>query len=56
MHSEPGTWFGKFLTRIGSSVVKDVPASLEACESCREETCTQQRWLSCAKRLAAEAQ
>jgi hypothetical protein len=52
----PGTWFGRFWTRIRAEVVQDVPPSLEECESCREVDCTQERWLTCARRLAAEAE
>lgn len=53
---QPGTWFGKLWTRIRREVVADVPPSLEECESCREPDCTQARWLTCARRLAAEAE
>jgi hypothetical protein len=48
--------FGKFWTRIKATVVQDVPPGLEECESCREVNCTQERWLTCARRLAAEAE
>lgn len=41
--------------RARDAVVQDVPASLEACESCRETDCTQSRWQQCARRLAEEA-
>lgn len=50
------SWFGKFWTRLKAEVVQDVPASLEECEACREGTCTQERWSTCARRLAAEAE
>jgi hypothetical protein len=50
------SWFGRFWTRIRAGVVQDVPPSLEECESCREVNCTQERWLTCARRLAAEAE
>ena len=50
------TWFGRFWTRLKSEVIQDVPSSLEECESCREANCTQERWLTCARRLAAEAE
>jgi hypothetical protein len=50
------SWFGRFWTRIRAGVVQDVPPSLEECESCREVDCTQERWLTCARRLAAEAE
>jgi hypothetical protein len=50
------SWFGKFWTRLKAEVIQDVPASLEACEACREVACTQERWSTCAKRLAAEAE
>ena len=50
------SWFGKFWTRLRTEVVQDVPPSLEECESCREASCTQQRWLTCARRLATEAE
>jgi hypothetical protein len=49
-------WFGSFWTRLKSKVVQDVPSSLEECESCREANCTQERWRTCARRLAAEAE
>lgn len=52
----PDSWFGKFWTRIRAGVVQDIPPSLEECESCREVDCTQERWLTCARRLAAEAE
>ena len=48
-------WFGRFWTRLRSGVVQDVPPNLEECETCREVDCTQERWLQCEKRLAAEA-
>jgi hypothetical protein len=51
-----GTWFGRFWTRLTAEVIQDVPASLEECEACREVSCTQERWLTCARRLAAEAE
>jgi hypothetical protein len=54
MHSD--SWFGKFWTRLKAEVIQDVPASLEACEACRDVTCTQERWSTCARRLAAEAE
>jgi hypothetical protein len=47
--------FGKFWTRLWSSVVQDVPPALEECETCREVDCTQERWLHCERRLAAES-
>ena len=50
------SWFGKFWTRIRAGVVQDVPPNLEECESCREVNCTQERWLSCSRRLAAMAE
>ena len=50
------SWFGRFWTRIRAGVVQDVPPSLEECESCREVDCTQEHWLTCARRLAAEAE
>ena len=54
MHSN--SWFGRFWTRVKAEVIQDVPPSLEECESCREVNCTQERWLTCARRLAAEAE
>ena len=54
MRSDP--WFGRFWTRLKAGVIQDVPASLEACEACREVACTQERWSTCARRLAAEAE
>ena len=48
-------WFGRLWSRITSGVVQDVPPSLEECEVCREVDCTQERWLTCERRLAAEA-
>lgn len=51
-----GTWFGRLWSRLGASVVQDVPPGLEECESCREVNCTQERWLTCARRLAAMAE
>jgi hypothetical protein len=49
----PDSWFGKFWTRIKTGVVQDVPPSLEECEACREVNCTQERWLTCPRRLAS---
>jgi hypothetical protein len=40
---------------LKSAVIQDVPPSLEECELCREVNCTQERWLTCARRLAATA-
>lgn len=48
------SWFGRFWTRLKSEVIQDVPPSLDECESCREANCTQERWLTCARRLATE--
>jgi len=53
---QPGTWIGKFWTRIKSGIIQDVPPSLEQCETCREVNCTHERWSSCASRLAVEAE
>ena len=50
------SWIGRFWTRLRAEVVQDVPPSLQECEACRELECTQERWLSCARRLAAEAE
>ncbi len=47
-------WFGRLWTRIKTGVVQDVPPGLEECETCREVDCTQERWLRCERRLAAE--
>jgi hypothetical protein len=52
----PETWFGRIWARLKSEVIQDVPPSLAECESCREADCTQARWLTCARRLAAEAE
>jgi hypothetical protein len=52
----PNSWFGRFWTRLKSGVIQDVPPGLEECELCREVDCTQERWLSCARRLAATAE
>jgi hypothetical protein len=51
-----GSWLGTIWTRIRGGVIQDVPPSLEACESCREVDCERERWLTCAKRLAGEAE
>jgi len=50
------SWLGRFWTRLRAEVVQDVPPSLEECESCREVSCTQERWRTCARRLATEAE
>jgi hypothetical protein len=47
--------FGRLWKRLADGVVQDVPPSLEECEKCRELECTQERWESCERRLAAEA-
>jgi len=54
MHAD--SWFRRLWTRLKAGVIRDVPASLEECEACREVNCTQERWLTCARRLAAEAE
>jgi hypothetical protein len=51
-----GSWLSTILARVRRSVIQDVPANLEACESCREADCARERWLACAKRLAGEAE
>ena len=38
-----------------AGVVQDVPPSLEECETCREVECTQERWLACERRIAADS-
>jgi len=50
-----GTWFSEIWNRFRKGVVQDVPPSLEECEACRETECTQERWLTCERRLAGEA-
>ena len=50
------SYFARFWTRLRAEVIQDVPPNIEECESCREGYCTQERWLSCARRLAAEAE
>ena len=50
------TWFGKFWNRLKAGIVADVPPSLDACETCREVDCTQERWSTCVTRLAVEAE
>jgi hypothetical protein len=52
----PNSWFGRVWTRLKSGVIQDVPPSLEECELCREANCTQERWLTCARRLATTAE
>jgi hypothetical protein len=52
----PNSWFGRFWTRFKGEVIQDVPPTIDECESCREAHCTQERWLRCARRLAAEAE
>jgi hypothetical protein len=49
------SWFGRLWTRLKDGILQDVPASLQECEVCREVNCTQERWLTCARRLAGEA-
>jgi len=51
----PSSWLSSFRARVLRGIVEDVPASLEECESCREADCTQESWLTCARRLGAEA-
>jgi hypothetical protein len=51
-----GSWFSRFWTRLRERVIQDVPASLEQCESCRAIDCVQERWQTCARRLASEAE
>ena len=50
------SWLSTIWTRLRREVIQDVPPSLEACESCREVDCARERWLSCARRLAGEAE
>ena len=50
-----GSMLGRMWSRLRTGLVQDVPPSIEACESCRELDCTQERWQSCAQRLATEA-
>jgi hypothetical protein len=47
---------GKLLGRIKAGIVADVPPSLDACESCREVDCTEERWRTCPNRLQREAE
>ena len=49
-------WLGSLWTRFQREIIEDVPPCLEACESCRETDCTEARWMTCAKRLAGEAE
>ena len=49
------TWIGKLWNRLKGGIVADVPPNLDACESCRDLDCTQERWATCANRLAVEA-
>jgi hypothetical protein len=50
------TWLGRCWIRLKGEIIQDVPPSIDECESCREANCTQERWLRCARRLAAEAE
>lgn len=50
------SWLGRAWTGLRESVIQDVPASLEQCESCRVIDCSQVHWQSCARRLATEAE
>lgn len=53
MRSE--SWIGKFWARLRVGVIQDVPPGLDECEACREVHCTQERWLTCERRLRTEA-
>jgi hypothetical protein len=50
------TNLGKLWGRIKAGIVADVPPSLDACETCREVDCTEERWLTCPNRLEREAE
>ncbi len=49
----PRSKLRSFWKRVADGVVQDVPPDLDACETCRELECTQERWESCEPRLAA---
>jgi hypothetical protein len=46
----------KVWSRLKAGIVADVPADLDACETCREVDCTEERWLTCPARLAVAAE
>jgi hypothetical protein len=48
-------WIARLWARVRSGVIQDVPPALEACETCREASCTQARWERCEHRLTTEA-
>jgi hypothetical protein len=47
---------GKLWGRLKAGIVADVPPSLDACETCREVDCTEERWRTCRNRLEREAE
>lgn len=51
----PDNWLAKFWSRFYAGVVQDVPPTMEECEACREVDCTNERWQTCERRLAAES-
>jgi len=45
----------KFWKRIVNFFVQDVPPDIEACAECRETDCSQYRFETCPRRIAAVA-
>ena len=56
MPEQPPSFFSRFGIRIREFFVQDLPAELQACESCPETNCTQARWETCAGRLYTASQ
>lgn len=46
----------QFLKAIRDGLVQDIPPEYQACEACREATCSTDRAATCPNRLRGEAQ
>jgi hypothetical protein len=47
----PESFFSKISSRVKEFFVQDIPAELQACESCLDFNCTQSQWESCKMRI-----
>lgn len=43
-------WLARLWSTLVAAIIQDTPATLNACESCRETDCTDRRWQRCGRR------
>lgn len=48
------SWLTRLWSTLTAAIIQDTPATLNACESCRETDCTDRRWQCCGRRQSEE--